>query len=82
MLPNDRPELVVLAGPNGAGKSSLYKIARFSGVFINADEIARRLDPENPQQKSMAAGRQAIRRLDEAFLAGVDIVYETTLSSH
>ncbi|WP_158032193.1 hypothetical protein [Rhizobium rhizosphaerae] len=51
MPPSDRPELVVLAGPNGAGKSSLYKASQFSGLFINADEIARELDPVDSARK-------------------------------
>ena len=81
MPPNDGPECVIIAGPNGGGKSSLFAKVQFHGRFINADDIARGLDPARPERASVAAGRIAIRTLDEAMVSRADFTYETTLSS-
>lgn len=80
--PSRRPECVVLAGPNGAGKSSVYRMLRFAGEFVNADDIARTLNPHNPDGAAIEAGRIALDRLDELLRIRADFVYETTLSSH
>jgi predicted ABC-type ATPase len=77
-----RPSCSLLAGPNGAGKSTLFSLIDLPGVFINADEIAARIDPGHPANAALQAGREALRLLDEAFLAQESFVYETTLSSH
>ena len=52
------------------------------GRFINADEIARRLDPSHPERVSFAAGKLLLGELAEAIQARRDFIYETTLSSH
>lgn len=80
--PNRQPECVVLAGPNGAGKSSIYALLRFEGEFVNADDIARQLEPDNPDAAAIKAGRRAIQRLEWLIGSRSDFVYETTLSSH
>jgi predicted ABC-type ATPase len=76
------PECVNLAGPNGAGKSSLFNRLTLPGKFINADVIARDIDPGNPEGASLKAGRAAIQALDEVLTVRADFTYETTLSSH
>ncbi|MGN6532811.1 MAG: hypothetical protein ACTHK0_13800 [Ginsengibacter sp.] len=53
--------LYVLAGPNGAGKTTAAKtllpeIFQCS-IFLNADEIAAELNPENVEAVAMKAGR-------------------------
>lgn len=75
------PICTIIAGPNGAGKSTIFSLIELPGEFINADDIARRLNPENPDQASFQAGREAIRVLDEKLLDRSDFCYETTLSS-
>lgn len=62
------PICTILGGPNGSGKSSLYRALDLPGEFVNADLVARRIDPVDPEAASVAAGR--------------DFVYETTLSSN
>lgn len=72
----------MLAGPNGAGKSSLYRTIRFAGEFVNADDIARSLRPDKPEDAAIEAGKIALERLDALVASRADFVYETTLSSH
>jgi predicted ABC-type ATPase len=52
------------------------------GRFINADIVARQLDPSHPERVSFAAGRSVLRELARTIKARQDFVYETTLSSH
>ena len=84
MLPSRsvRPECAVLAGPNGAGKSSLFASLAFPGRFINADDIARELNPLDPESASLQAGRLVVKSIDEVLVRNEDFTYETTLSSH
>ena len=50
-LADGRLVLTVLAGSNGAGKSSFYeRYLRPLGLpFVNADEIAKVLRPQDPE---------------------------------
>lgn len=75
------PECALLAGPNGAGKSSLFRALSFPGTFINADEVARSLNPGDPAAVSLQAGKRVLASIDEMFLRRADFAYETTLSS-
>ncbi|MGN7293522.1 zeta toxin family protein [Rhizobium sp. SAFR-030] len=78
----DRPVCSLLTGPNGAGKSTLYSLIDLPGAFINADEIAARISPANPELAAVQAGREVLRMIDEMFAHRRSFVYETTLSSH
>jgi predicted ABC-type ATPase len=63
----DRPvTFSMLAGPNGAGKSTIFSLIDLPGTFINADEIAARLDPDHPSAAALQAGREALRLIDQA----------------
>lgn len=73
--------LVVYAGANGAGKSTL----RADGddpvtLEIDPDRIAREIDPTDPRAVDFAAGKEALRRFDQALAAGVSLSLETTLT--
>ena len=78
------PEIIVVAGPNGAGKTSFANaylpLERERFVYINADEIARDLDPK-VSHREIAAGREMLLRTDEAIEAKLDVMIETTLAS-
>lgn len=76
------PVCTIVAGPNGAGKSTIYQHIGIPGEFINADDIARQLNYEDPESVSFQAGREALRRLEDVLLRKEDFCYETTLSSH
>jgi predicted ABC-type ATPase len=56
-----RPQLWVLAGGNGAGKSTFYTqfLKPRNMVFVNADHIARQLNPDDTISVSYAAARLA-----------------------
>lgn len=76
--------IIVIAGPNGAGKTSLameYLEAEGTGLpFVNGDDIAARLSPENPAAVAGKAGRIALRQMEAYAGSGVGFAVETTLS--
>lgn len=76
------PICTILGGPNGAGKSSLFAALDLPGQFINADQIAKSISPQNPEAASLEAGREVLKRLDRLILDRKDFVYETTLSGN
>lgn len=76
-----RPSCVILGGPNGAGKSTIYKTLALPGAFVNADNVARELDPVQPEAASLRAGRMVVEKLAALIAAQESFVYETTLSS-
>jgi len=81
MSNDSRPRLTVIGGPNGSGKTTIYPTLGLPGEFVNGDEIAKEMNPANPESASLQAGREVIRRLDDLVRRRADIVYETTLSS-
>jgi predicted ABC-type ATPase len=76
------PEAIVIAGANGAGKTTFARQVLpvlFPAVpFLNVDEIQRG-DPAFAHP--VAAGREFLRRLDEAERRRAAFAIETTLSS-
>lgn len=72
---------MVLGGPNGAGKTSLYRKLHLPGQFVNADEVAKTIDPDHPETASLEAGRRVLETLDLLLAGAQDFTYETTLSS-
>jgi predicted ABC-type ATPase len=75
------PLCTVFAGPNGAGKSTALEQVGQAGEFVNADEYARQLAPQNPENASLRAGRRVLGRLSQLIDQGLDFTFETTLSS-
>jgi predicted ABC-type ATPase len=76
-------QLWVLAGGNGAGKSTFFKISLLSqrGVqFVNADMIAKNINPEHPEQVSYEAAHLVERLRDEFLLKGISFCFETVFS--
>lgn len=68
-----RPVFYVFAGNNGSGKSTFRNlIIDKMGIDINidADAIARRLNPDNPEEKRFSAGREVIKSVKEYIKAG------------
>ena len=64
-------ELLILAGPNGAGKTTFaYAQLRNridAGLFLNADETAREMAPDNVESAAFAAARALLERLPSVF---------------
>ena len=76
------PLLTIIAGPNGSGKSTLTRSVDFDGLdrLVDPDAVARALNPVNPGRAVIAAGREALKRVDAYLAAGVSFAVETTLS--
>lgn len=57
VLDRPGPVLIMLTGSNGAGKTTFFQryLAPVGIPFVNADEIARALFPDSPEDKSYEA---------------------------
>ena len=77
--------LYIVAGCNGAGKTtasfSLLPKILDCEVFINADEIARELNPENVARVAFEAGRMMLEQINERIRNGETFAFETTLAA-
>ncbi|MFA5904873.1 MAG: zeta toxin family protein [Desulfobacula sp.] len=78
----DPKQLWVLAGGNGAGKSTFYNIhlAKYGIKFINADLIAREIDPDNPEESSYKAATIAAKIREDLISQGISFCFETVFS--
>lgn len=75
--------VLMIAGPNGAGKTTtamallpMLKIPE----FVNADELARGLNPLNPDGQAVAAGKLMLKRIADLTAEGKNFAFETTAS--
>ena len=79
------PTLYIIAGPNGAGKTTASKrlLPEVFGtdIFINADIIAAKLNPANPESVAMWAGRIMLEEIDKRIEQKESFAIETTLAS-
>ena len=81
------PNLLIIAGPNGAGKTTFareYIETDIRYVFVNADEIARRVSLEESSSQAILdirAGRMMLDRVEEFVNSDVSFAIETTLAS-
>jgi predicted ABC-type ATPase len=84
-MTTEKPKLILIAGCNGAGKTTTaFKYLRTLNKafnFVNADEIARGLNPLNPESVALEAGRIQLKRIDDLLSSGESFAVETTLSS-
>ena len=69
-------QLWVLAGGNGAGKTTFYNLylAKYGIKFVNADLIAKDIDPENPEGFSYHAATVAAKIREDLISQGVSFV--------
>ncbi|MFD1849321.1 zeta toxin family protein [Oceanobacillus bengalensis] len=82
-MDSHKPIFFVFAGNNGSGKSTLRSlIIDKIGVDINIDPdaIARRIDPKNPENNRVSAGKEVIRSVNKYIKEGKDFSIETTLA--
>jgi predicted ABC-type ATPase len=83
MSPGQEAHAIVIAGPNGVGKSTLAPrlMAEFGmETFLNADVVAKELNPDDPAAAGVAAGRIMHRLLLEIRARRESFALETTLS--
>ena len=75
-------QLIVVGGPNGSGKTTLALeiVAEKEITYISADNIAYELNPENPENVRIRAGKEFFRRLDSTIQLKENILIESTLS--
>lgn len=75
-------QLWMLVGGNGAGKSTFYDVALkpLGMPFINADNIARELYPDDPEGNSYNASRLAEVTRYKLLQAGRSFCFETVFS--
>ncbi|MFN7311407.1 MAG: zeta toxin family protein [Vampirovibrionales bacterium] len=79
-----KPEVILFGGCNGAGKTTLAFRLLGEGLhlyeFVNADEIARGLNPMNPYNQAGLASRLAIERVNTLIKERASFAFEGTLS--
>ena len=72
-----KKQVVIVAGANRSGKTTFAR--KFLDVtkyeFLNADEIAKEMNPQDPVKVRIAAGKQVINLLDQfkKFLLKVEL---------
>jgi predicted ABC-type ATPase len=80
-----RKKLFFIAGANGSGKTTLAKEflqEERSLVFLNADDIAYDISPNNIEKVKISAAKELYKRLDVLFEKKLSIAIETTLSGN
>jgi len=76
-----KPHMTVFAGTNGAGKSTITEVlAEKVGEVIDADAIAKQMNPEKPETAAVSAGREALKRVQACIDQRRDFSIETTLA--
>jgi predicted ABC-type ATPase len=77
-----KKQLWILTGGNGAGKSTFFKhyLADYGIKFVNADQIAKEINPENAEDSSYVAATIAARIRNDLLLQGASFCFETVFS--
>ena len=82
-MPHDKV-IIIIAGPNGAGKTTFAREflpnEANCPTFVNADLIAEGLNPLQPEQEAVAAGRMMLDMIRRYVDEGRSFALETTLS--
>lgn len=67
--------LYIIAGANGSGKSTLASelLPSENLDFLNADEVAKEICPENIESVKIKAGKIVLKRLEDLLNGGHDI---------
>lgn len=83
-MKNKTKKLYIIAGANGSGKSTLASelLPEEKLKFINADEIAKEICPDNIESVRISAGKETYKRLNLFFENNISFAIETTLSGN
>lgn len=75
-------QLWLLVGGNGAGKSTFHRLflAPHGLPFVNADDLARLLDPQAPEARAEEAAKIAEQQRETLLLRGLSFCFETVYS--
>ena len=83
-MDHTQPTCHIVAGPNGAGKSTFARsfILNYigEGNYLNADDIAKSLCPEDPIKVQARAGKILLEELERNIDLREDFAFETTLA--
>ncbi|MBF0198410.1 MAG: zeta toxin family protein [Planctomycetes bacterium] len=76
------PHTTIIAGPNGSGKTTfaLKYLGLEEQPFLNADEIAKELSPEDVSKVQLTAGKEYFKRLNFLIIKKQSFIFESTLS--
>ena len=84
-MQNEKSTIYMISGANGSGKTTtaMTLLPKFLSMyeFINADEIARGLNPLNPKGQAITAGKLMLNRIDSLIASKKSFAFETTCSS-
>ena len=77
-----KPLLFIVGGANGSGKTTLARtVAELTKLtFVNADETARVINPEDVHAARFQAGREVLKELATLREQRTSFVYESTLA--
>lgn len=79
-----RKLFTILSGPNGAGKTTfvenIFPSLLQNNKFINADHVARDLNPHNVTNVAIRAEKQFLKEVDTLLEGPDNFIIETTLS--
>lgn len=81
---SSKKQFFLIAGANGSGKTTIAKTILTSyncPNFINADEIARSINPLQPDKVKIKAGKEMVRKIKECILNKENFCVETTLNN-
>ena len=76
------PHTTIIAGPNGSGKTTfaLKYLGLADQPFLNADEIAKEISPEDVSKVQLKAGKEYFKRLEVLIENRQSFIFESTLS--
>jgi predicted ABC-type ATPase len=81
-LADEGKDIFILGGPNGAGKTTAAAVLLPQklriGAFLNADELARGISPDNVEAVAFRAGRLMIEKMRTLVRDGQSFAFETT----
>ena len=79
------PNLFIISGCNGAGKTTASMTVLPETLecheFVNCDEIAKGLNPLNPDSAKVTAARLMLARIKKLISLEADFAIETTLAT-
>lgn len=76
-------EVIIVAGANGVGKTTFaleFLLENPGYEFLNADEIAKELSPDDPQGSKISAAKAFFKTFAEYVRDGKSFLIESTLS--
>ena len=75
-------KLYLIAGANGSGKTTLARelLVNENISFLNADEYAKELNPEDLSKVKISAGKKLFEELEKCINCGFSFAIETTLA--